>query len=184
MEPELTIEAVDAMDVAAFTEAFGAVLEDSPHLAARVAAAGPFGTVDALADAFAAVVADLDADAGLALVRAHPELGARRPMAAASVEEQSSAGLPDAEAEIQARLAAGNGAYRERFGFPFVIAVRGRTPAEIVAVLDERLGHERDVELATALDQVARIARLRVGQLVAAPDGAEPSSPDVLGGPA
>jgi 2-oxo-4-hydroxy-4-carboxy-5-ureidoimidazoline decarboxylase len=88
-------------------------------------------------------------------------------MAAASVAEQASAGLPGAAAGIQARLAEGNAAYRARFGFPFIIAVRGRTPDEIVTVLEARVGNDRATELATALDQVCAIARLRVGQLVA-----------------
>lgn len=159
--------AVNALSDDEFVAVFGAVLEDSPHLAAAVGEERPFADASALADAFVGAVRALGEDEALALLRAHPELGADRPMAAASVEEQASAGLPDAEAELRARLAAGNAAYRERFGFPFIIAVRGRTPTEIVAVLDERLANERDVELATALDQVGAIARLRVDQLVA-----------------
>ena len=162
----IAIAEVNALSDDAFVDAFGAVLEDSPHLAAEVGARRPFPDAGALADAFAAAVHGLDPEAALTLLRAHPELGAKRPMAAASVEEQTSAGLPDAAEEIQARLAAGNAAYRERFGFPFIIAVRGRTPAEIVAELDERLGNGREEELATALDQVSTIARLRLAQLV------------------
>ena len=166
-EPPVSIAVVNDLSAEAFTRYFGAVLEDSPHLAARVAGRRPFVDGDAVADAFAKVVSELDTAAGLALICAHPELGARRPMAAASVEEQASAGLSDAEADVLTRLAAGNAAYRERFGFPFVLAVRGRTPEEILAVLEDRLGNEREVEVATALDQIAAIARLRVGQLVA-----------------
>lgn len=158
---------VNAMTADAFASAFGAVLEDSPHLAEAAAARRPFADVEAVAAAFADVVLSLREDEALALLGAHPELGAKRPMAAASVAEQASAGLPDAEADLQARLAAGNAAYRERFGFPFIIAVRGRTPAEIVAVLEQRVGNDREAELDTALDQVCAIARLRIDQLVA-----------------
>lgn len=163
------IAAVNGLTDDEFVASFGDVLEDSPHLAAAVATRRPFADAAALATAFATVVDGLDEDDAVALLRAHPELGAKRPMAAASVEEQASAGLPDADAEIQARLAAGNTAYRERFGFPFIIAVRGRTPAEIVDVLDARLGNERDVELVTARGQVIAIAGLRVTQLVDGP---------------
>lgn len=157
---------VNAMPLDEFVATFGAVLEDAPQLAEEAAARRPFADVEALADAFSAVVRSLGEEDAVALLRAHPELGAARPMAAASVAEQASAGLRDADADLQSRLAAGNAAYRERFGFPFIIAVRGRTPAEIVAVLDERVGNDRASELDEARDQVCAIARLRIDQLV------------------
>ncbi len=163
----VTIDAVNAMTVDEFTASFGAVLEDSPHLAEAAAARRPFADTGAMAAAFADVVLSLREDEAVVLLGAHPELGAKRPMAAASVAEQASAGLPGAEADLQARLAAGNAAYRERFGFPFILAVRGRTPAEIVAVLEQRVGNDRTTELDTALVQVCAIARLRIDQLVA-----------------
>ena len=165
----IDIATANAMTDDEFVATFGGVLEDSPHLAAEVAARRPFADAAALAGAFTDVVRSLDPDAAVALVRAHPELGARRPMAAASVEEQASAGLPGAAAELQGRLAAGNAAYRERFGFPFVLAVRGRTPEEIVEVLEARLGNEPAIELRTALVEISAIARLRVDQLVDGP---------------
>lgn len=165
----IDLATVNALADDAFVDVFGAVLEDSPHLAVVVVEQRPFADVDALAAAFAAVIDGLAEPEAVALLRAHPELGAKRPMAAASVEEQASAGLPDAEADLRSRLAAGNAAYRERFGFPFIIAVRGRTPDEIVAVLEERLGNDRPDELATALGQVATIARLRIDQIVEQP---------------
>lgn len=162
----MAIATVNAMADDVFVEHFGAVLEDSPQLAADVAARRPFVDGTALADGFRDVVSALGTDDALALLRAHPELGARRSMAAASADEQASAGLPDADAALRARLAEGNAAYRERFGFPFILAVRGRTPSEVVAVLEARLGNDRDTELATALEQVCAIARLRVEQLM------------------
>ena len=161
------IATVNAMADDEFTGCFGGVLEDSPHLAAAVASHRPFADAAALADAFGDAVHALGPDAAVALLGAHPELGARRPMAAASVEEQASAGLPDAPGALRDRLAGDNAAYRDRFGFPFILAVRGRTPEEIVAVLEGRLGNDREAELATALDEVCAIARLRVDQLVA-----------------
>ena len=160
---------VNAMNEETFIDTFGGVLEDSPQLAAAVAARRPFTGPATLAAAFADEVRDLDLENAVALLRAHPELGARRPMAVASVAEQASAGLPDAAADLQARLAAGNAAYRERFGFPFILAVRGSTPEEIADVLDARVGNDAGTELATALAEVCTIARLRVEQLVDEP---------------
>jgi len=162
----VSIESVNDMSAEDFVVRFGAVLEDSPHLAAAVCARRPFVDEAALVDAFLDAVHSLDPDAALALIRAHPELGARRPMAAASTEEQASAGVTDAEATLRARLADGNEAYRRRFDFPFVVAVRGRTPEQIVDELETRLRHDRDTEFATALDQICVIARLRVEQLM------------------
>ena len=160
------IDAIDAMPVPDAVALLGDVLEDAPDLAELVVARRPFGSVDALVAAFATVLDDLDPDRALALLRAHPELGSRGPMAAASVDEQASAGLVDAEEDLRARLAAANGAYRERFGFPFVLAMRGRTAVEVLPELERRVANDPDVELAAALAQVREIARLRIGLLV------------------
>ena len=165
----LTIDAVNAMDRDTFVAAFGHVLEHSPALAVAAWGRAPFADCDALVEAFRAVLADLpDADA-LELLRAHPELGARRPMAAASVAEQASAGLDRAAVELQARLDDGNARYRERFGFPFIVAVRGMTGDEVAAELDRRLGHDADTERAEAVRQVGRIAELRIDAVVVDP---------------
>ena len=90
-------------------------------------------------------------------------------MAAASVSEQSSAGLDRAATNVLTQLEHDNVAYRERFGFPFIFAVRGRTVDEIGAVLATRLTNPPEVERDEALRQVCRIAALRVDQVV---DGA------------
>ncbi|MCU1459920.1 MAG: decarboxylase [Actinomycetia bacterium] len=166
-DPPLPIAAVDGFDRGRFVEIFGGVYEDSPELAAAAWAHRPFADRAALVAAFVAAADDLDADATITLLRAHPELGAQGSMAAASTREQASAGLDRMDGELRARVAADNIRYRERFGFPFIIAVRGLTTADIAAAMTERLGHTPDVELAEARTQVQRIARLRVEQLVA-----------------
>ena len=167
-----TIADVNALDRAQFQDAFGHVLEDSPALADLAWSQRPFADRAALADAFARAVESLDDADALALLCAHPELGARGPMAAASVSEQASAGLDHdsptrARDDVMARLRLDNATYRERFGFPFILAVRGRTPDEIAANLEARLGHDTETERAEALRQVCRIAALRVEQVVA-----------------
>ncbi|HEY3672148.1 MAG TPA: 2-oxo-4-hydroxy-4-carboxy-5-ureidoimidazoline decarboxylase [Acidimicrobiia bacterium] len=173
-----TIAAVNALDRAQFRATFGHVLEDSPALADAAWSQRPFADRAALADAFARAVESLDDDDALELLRAHPELGSRGPMAAASVSEQASAGLDRATDnghgdedgdDVMERLRRDNVAYRERFGFPFILAVRGRTADEIAANLEQRLGHEPATERSEALRQVCQIAVLRVEQMVAAP---------------
>jgi 2-oxo-4-hydroxy-4-carboxy-5-ureidoimidazoline decarboxylase len=172
-----TIADVNALDRAQFRATFGHVLEDSPALADVAWSQRPFADRAALADAFTLAVVSLGEDEALELLRAHPELGARGPMAAASVSEQASAGLDragddehaDNEGDVLARIRRDNVTYRERFGFPFILAVRGRTANEIAANLEARLGHDAATERAEALRQVCQIAALRVEQVVAAP---------------
>jgi len=162
----LTIDDVNALDEDAFVAAFGHVYEDTPVLAASAWRRRPFADCDALEAAFVGATDDLDEDGVLALLRAHPQLAAAAPMAAASIDEQRSAGLASLDDRARDEIRAGNARYRERFGFPFIIAVRGLAPADIAAALTERLGNDQDEERKTALEQVQRIAVLRVGQLV------------------
>ena len=99
----------------------------------------------------------------LELIRAHPDLGERvRPLTAASRGEQSGAGLDRLSPREAARLLELNAAYRERFGFPFVICVREHTPDSILANAAARLGNQREAEVDTALAEIAKIARLRL----------------------
>lgn len=160
---------MNQLDRAEFVAVFGHVVEDSPELAALVWTERPFADATAIADAFTRAIDGLDDDAALALLRAHPELGARGPMAAASVSEQSSAGLHRAGTDVLTRLEHDNVAYRERFGFPFIVAVRGRGVDEIASTLEARLTNPPAVERAEALRQVCRIAALRVDQVVDGP---------------
>lgn len=174
--PTWTLGELDTMQVAEFVTALGAVFEHTPSIAEEAAAARPFADLDALHDAMCEVVRGMDHDAQLRLLRAHPELGARRPMADASVREQRGAGLDRIGDDVADRLAELNEEYRDRFGFPFIIAVRGRDPREILAALHDRMRHEPEAELATALDEVMVIARLRLADLVVAPSATDAAS--------
>ena len=159
----------------AFVARFGAVYEHGGWIAEGAWDAGLDAATDTVAGLHQAMTRIVDGageDARLALLRAHPELGARAVMTAASVAEQRSAGLDRLAAETQGRVAAGNARYRERFGFPFILAVRGMGPEEILTALERRLGNDRAAEATTALAEVHRIARLRLEAMAAAdPDG-------------
>jgi 2-oxo-4-hydroxy-4-carboxy-5-ureidoimidazoline decarboxylase len=165
----LTVEAVNAMDRDEFVAAFGHVLEHSPAHAASAWTKSPFADRAAIVDAFVAVLEALDEPDALELLCAHPELGSRRPMATASVTEQAGAGLDRIASEGQRRLDADNRRYRERFGFPFIVAVRGMTSADVAVALAGRLDHDHATERAEALRQVARIAAFRVEEAVVGP---------------
>lgn len=172
METGLTLEALNGMSEAAFVGALGGVFEHSPWVAERAWAARPFGDVEALHRAMADAVLGATPAERIALLRAHPDLAGRAVRAGAitgsSLAEQSSAGLDrlaDAEYERFHRL---NGEYRERFGFPFIVAVRRHDKASILAAFERRLGHSREVEIEAALAEVFDIARIRLGRLLGA----------------
>lgn len=140
-----------------------ALFEHSPWVEARADARASSG--DRHADLMA-VVRDASAEEQLALIRAHPELAGKaavdRTLTEASAAEQASAGLDRlSEAEF-ARFHELNAAYRERFGFPFIICVRLTDKAGILSAMEARLANERDTEIATAIAQIGEIVRLRL----------------------
>ena len=155
----------NSLGKARFVERFGGVYEDSPWVAEAVwpaVEAGEVRTPDALAAAMRAAVDGAGHYDKLTLIRAHPELASRARMAQASVREQSGAGLDQclpAEFEAFQRL---NGIYNARFGFPFIIAVKGLTRADILAAFEARLANDPQTEFDTAIDQIHRIAAFRL----------------------
>jgi len=100
------------------------------------------------------------------LLRAHPDLGATLKMSGASTGEQAGAGLDRLSPEAYKQLTELNATYREKFGFPFLFAVKGSTPAQILEALQSRLPRDRATEFEEALRQVARIAWFRLESLV------------------
>ncbi len=166
----ITLTSLDTCDRERFVAVLGGVFEHSPWVAEAVAAQRPFGSLDALHAAMCAAVRAADPATQLALVRAHPELAGRAAIAgeltAASRDEQQGAGLDRCTADEFARLHALNTAYRERFGFPFIIAVRGHDRHSIIAALQQRLQHDADSEHAEALRQIERIALFRLHDLL------------------
>jgi len=153
---------------AGFLARFGPIYEASPWVAEGVWPAVEAGGLDEPAALARAMRTEVDAaprEMRLALIRAHPELASRTRMAQASAREQSGAGLDHcspAEFEAFQRL---NGAYNARFGFPFVVAVKGLTRAEILATFEARLANDSDTEFATAIAQIHRIAGFRLAEL-------------------
>jgi 2-oxo-4-hydroxy-4-carboxy-5-ureidoimidazoline decarboxylase len=164
------LDDVNAMDRDAFREAFGGVFEHSPWVADVAWSSRPFSSLDDLHAAMAAAVRAAAPEDRLALLHAHPELAGeamrRRLLTAASTGEQAGAGLDALGREEADRFDTLNRAYRERFGFPFIIAVKDHTRDGILADFARRLGNDPGTELETAIAQVMRIARLRLEALV------------------
>lgn len=163
------IEELNGKDGRGFVEAVGWVFEHSPWVAERAWKAKPFASLDALYEAMVAVVASAAEDEQLALLRAHPDLGtAIDAMSHASRREQSGAGLDALSPDERQRLRALNAAYRDKFGFPFLFAVRGADTRDVLAALERRLTSARDIERQEALRHVYRIARFRLEEVVVA----------------
>ena len=162
----VTIAELNALDRERFVDAIGWVFEHSPWVAGLAWTRRPFGSVDDVHEAMSAVVAEADRERQAALLRAHPDLGTRARMSDASVGEQTGAGLDRLTPDDYARLQRLNSAYREKFGFPFLFAVKGSTSQQVLAALEERLPREHDEEFAEALRQVYRIARFRLDELI------------------
>jgi 2-oxo-4-hydroxy-4-carboxy-5-ureidoimidazoline decarboxylase len=158
----VTLEEINRSTPEQFVEAVGWVFEHSLWVAERTWPRRPFPT---LHDLHAAMVAEVDrAGAGeqLALLRAHPDLGTRASMTRASTREQAGAGLDSLTPEEFDSLATMNAAYRDKFGFPFLFAVKGSTKHDVLVALEKRLGSSVDDERREALRQAARIALFRL----------------------
>jgi len=164
-----SLETLNQLGRDEFRRALGGVFEQSPWVADRAFARRPFASLEALHEAMAQVVGRASREEQLALIRAHPDLAGTaaraRAMSAASVAEQSSAGLDRLTEEEYERFERLNGAYREKFGFPFIIAVRRHEKHAILAAFEARLPNSLDEEVEAALAQIAEIARLRLGAL-------------------
>jgi 2-oxo-4-hydroxy-4-carboxy-5-ureidoimidazoline decarboxylase len=162
----MTMAAVNALDRATFVARLGPLFEGSPWIAHATWLARPFADVDGLHQALCATMRAAPTEQKIALIRAHPDLAGKAAIAGdltpESTREQSSAGLDRLSREEYATWARLNEAYRESFGLPFVICVREHTKDSILASYIARLRHDRDTEIATALDEIAKIARLRL----------------------
>lgn len=149
-----------------FVDAAGFAFEASPWIAARAWERRPFESVDALHRAMVSVLDEASEEAQLTLIRAHPDLAGRVAregrLTPASRSEQSSAGLDKLTQAERKRFDKLNGAYRERFGFPFVICVREHDKGSILDSLARRVLNESELEMRTALGEIAKIARYRL----------------------
>ena len=161
---ELTIEELNQADRETFTDLLASVYEHSPWVAEQAWSDRPFESVGDLHGTMKRVVENADRESRLELLRAHPDLGERTEMTDASVEEQASAGLDQLTPEQYEAFQRLNERYRDDFGFPFIMAVRGESPDAIRAAMEERVDHSRPEEFRTAIDEVHTIARLRLDE--------------------
>jgi 2-oxo-4-hydroxy-4-carboxy-5-ureidoimidazoline decarboxylase len=172
--PQQSLAELNGCSETDFVAVLANIFEYSPWIAERAAAARPFGGVAQLFGALTAAVDGAPAQARLALIKAHPDLANKTQRAAGltleSDTEQNSVGLDrlsDAEYQAFERL---NDAYREKFGFPYIVCVRRHTKDSILRDFERRLPNDATVEVATSIAEICRIAALRLDQLVTSDD--------------
>ena len=164
--------APSALDRTQFVTLYGRVYEHSPWIAEAAWSAGlkpQHDTVEGLHEALAAIVNAAPRGRQLALLNAHPDLAGRLAvrgeLTAESSSEQASAGLDTCSPEEFRRFTELNEAYKRKFQFPFIMAVKGKSRAEILDAFERRVHHSEEVEFQTALAEVHKVALLRLRDL-------------------
>jgi OHCU decarboxylase len=166
----LTLQYLNSLPEPEFVNALSSIFEHSPWVPERAAPLRPFDSAQSLLKAMCIVVELASSQEQMALIRAHPELAGRAAvrgeLTPESEQEQQGAGLAACTPEEFARLQQLNAAYTARFGFPFILAVRGHTRVSVIRALEERAENPPEREQAIALQQIERIAAFRLGDLL------------------
>lgn len=161
-----SIPELNQMSQEAFTEVLGAIFEHTPAIAHQTWYQRPFADLADLHAKMVAVVNAMSQEEKLALIQAHPDLGSKTKMAEASVKEQTGAGLDRLSPEEYERFHFLNQAYREKFGFPFIIAVKNHTRASILEAFERRTHHSIETEMQQAITEIVQIAQFRLAQTI------------------
>jgi 2-oxo-4-hydroxy-4-carboxy-5-ureidoimidazoline decarboxylase len=163
---KITLAQLNALEQGEFSKFLGWIFEDSPWVMERAWVRRPFTSIQELHSAAVVGVQTAPAEKQLELLRAHPDLGTRAQVSDVSRTEQVNAGLSQLTAEEFAQLHRWNDAYRARFGFPFLYAVKGSSKHDILAALGQRLQNSPEQEFEQALRQVYRIAQFRLEEAI------------------
>jgi 2-oxo-4-hydroxy-4-carboxy-5-ureidoimidazoline decarboxylase len=159
---DTTLDTLQQSDDEQFVAELGGIYEHSPWVAERVCSDRPFDSVEALRTAMQAAVDSASREQQLELLRAHPDLGDQTGITDASEEEQAAAGLDQLSPEMYEAFQQLNDRYREKFGFPFIMAVKNESPDAIKEAMEQRVDHSESEEFQTALEEVHTIARFRL----------------------
>jgi 2-oxo-4-hydroxy-4-carboxy-5-ureidoimidazoline decarboxylase len=161
-----SIAQLNQMSQEEFVGALGAVFEETPAIAQQVWHQRPFANVTELHQQMVTIVNAMSPVEQLDLIRAHPDLGSKAKMAEASVQEQAGVGLDRLTASEYERFQSLNAAYKEKFGFPFIVAVKNHTKDSILQAFERRLNHSVETEMAQSLAEIVQIAQFRLFNLV------------------
>jgi len=168
----MSLEEVNRLGPEEFVSRFGRVFEGSPWVAERAWEARPFGGLSGLHGAMVEAVSGAPEEQQMSLILAHPDLAGKAAIAGEltpeSTREQASAGLDSLTPGEYEAFTSLNAGYREKFGFPMIVCVREHTKESILQQAEARMEHSRAEEVEVALEEIAKIARLRLDDLVEA----------------
>jgi 2-oxo-4-hydroxy-4-carboxy-5-ureidoimidazoline decarboxylase len=164
------INDISKMEESTFMSTFGAVYEHSPWVAKEAWQHRPFASLDALHAVMDEVVQTASPTQQMVLIKAHPELAGRLArsgqLTAESRSEQAQAGLTSLSEDLTRRMLQLNHAYQQKFGFPFIICARLNNVATILQAMEDRLTNSSEAEFKTALQEISKIARLRLTDII------------------
>ncbi len=166
MNHQYAIVQLNKMSPEEFTVALGEIWEDTPAIAQKAWHSRPFENLEALYQAMVAIVNGMSEAEQLTLIKAHPDLGSKAKMAEASVQEQAGVGLDRLSAEEYQRFQSLNQTYKNKFGFPFIIAVKSHTKESILLAFEDRLENSLEGEKHQALAEISKIARFRLDSII------------------
>lgn len=149
-----------------FTSVLEEIWEETPEIAQKAWHSKPFEDMEALYQSMVDVVSNMSDREQLALIKAHPDLGSKAKMAEASVQEQAGVGLDRLSASAYQRFQNLNQAYKDKFGFPFIVAVKYHTQESILEAFATRLENSLEQEKKQALEEICKIARLRLAAAI------------------
>ena len=162
-----SLQELNTLPVPEFVRRLGGIFEHSPWVAEKAAAGRPYPSLEALHSAMVRTVQQAGEKTHLDLLNAHPDLVGKAVLTAESASEQAAAGLMNLSQEEVKTFRTHNQAYRQKFGFPFIICARLNKTEAILAAFPKRLAQDRKTEITTALEEIAKIARLRLEDAVA-----------------
>lgn len=163
---QYTLKQLNQMSQEEFTSVLEEIWEETPEIAQKAWHSKPFEDLEALYQSMVAVVDEMSDREQLALIKAHPDLGSKAKMAEASVQEQAGVGLDRLSASAYQRFQNLNQAYKDKFGFPFIVAVKYHTQESILEAFATRLENSLEQEKKQALEEISKIARLRLAAAI------------------
>ena len=166
MKNQYAIAQLNKMSQEEFTAALGEIWEKTPTITQKSWHSRPFKHIESVYQAMVAIVNGMSETEKLTLIKAHPDLGSKAKMAKASVQEQAGVGLNRLSVEEYQRFQSLNQAYKDKFGFPFIIAVKSHTKESILLAFEERLENSLEDEKQTALTEISKIARFRLDSIL------------------
>lgn len=162
----MNLSQLNSMERDEFVDVLGEIFENTPAIARHTWDQRPFADREALYQCMAERMNKMTVNEQMTLMRSHPDLGSKVRMAEASVKEQSGVGLDQLMPEEYQQFQELNWVYQERFGFPFIVAVKKHTKASILEAFQTRLENSLEVERSQALAEIGQIARFRLDEIL------------------